>query len=207
MKKILSLLLVFVMCLTLFSCASTPAPTKVADTYLSAIKTNNTEQLSKVYAGDASDLNFKEEYGEMSDEVSEDFLKSFAEKLTSFEYKISNEAIKDDKATVDVAIKTYDLGEAFTSAITEYMQEGFGLALSGASEEELSKMMQDKFTNALDNATFDYESTVKLHLSKTDKGWVVDKIGHNSEFANALTGGIADASKELADAFQDEETE
>ncbi|WP_312653285.1 DUF4878 domain-containing protein [Aminipila sp.] len=207
MKKKLSLLLVLVLCFTLFSCVKQPTPTDVANSYLSAIKSNDTEQLTKLYAGDISTVSFQAACDDMSDSFSKELAKNVTTKFTSFEYKISNEIIKDDKATVDVTIKTYNLGDAFKSAISEYITEGISLAISGTSEEEINKLLEDKLSKKISEATFDYESTVPLSLTKTKDGWIIDEYSDDSEFLNALTGGIIDTSKDMAESFGDSETE
>ncbi len=207
MKKKLSLLLVLVLCFTLFSCVKQPTPTDVANSYLSAIKSNDTEQLTKLYAGDISTVSFQAACDDMSDSFSKELAKNVTTKFTSFEYKISNEIIKDDKATVDVTIKTYNLGDAFKSAISEYITEGISLAISGTSEEEINKLLEDKLSKKINEATFDYESTVPLSLTKTKEGWIIDEYNDDSEFLNALTGGIIDTSKDMAESFGDSETE
>lgn len=207
MKKKLSLLLVIVLCFTLFSCVKQPTPTDVANSYLSAIKSNDTEQLTKLYAGDISTVSFQAACDDMSDSFSKELAKNVTTKFTSFEYKISNEIIKDDKATVDVTIKTYNLGDAFKSAISEYITEGISLAISGTSEEEINKLLEDKLSKKISEATFDYESTVPLSLTKTKDGWIIDEYSDDSEFLNALTGGIIDTSKDMAESFGADETE
>lgn len=207
MKKKLSLLLVLVLCFTLFSCVKQPTPTDVANSYLSAIKSNDTEQLTKLYAGDISTISFQAACDDMSDSFSKELAKNLTTKFTSFEYKISNEIIKDDKATVDVTIKTYNLGDAFKSAISEYITEGISLAISGTSEEEINKLLEDKLSKKINEATFDYESTVPLSLTKTEDGWIIDEYSNDSEFLNALTGGIIDTSNDMAKSFGADETE
>lgn len=208
MKKKLSLLLVLVLCFTLFSCVKQPTPTDVANSYLSAIKSENTEQMSKTYAGDISDMNFKSASDDMSDSYSEEFSKNLVSKFKSFEYKTSNEVIDGDKATVEVTIKTYKMGDAFKTAIGEYIKDGLALAFSGASDEEMNKLMEDKFNKAINEATFDYESTVKLSLTKTEDGWIIDEFDDNNpEVFNALTGGLIDAISDYAESFGGEETE
>ncbi|MHC1721581.1 MAG: hypothetical protein AB9836_00100 [Aminipila sp.] len=208
MKKKLSLLIVLVLCFTLFSCVKQPTPTDVANSYLSALKTEDAEQMSKLYAGEVSDMSFETASDDMSDSYSEEFLETLVSKFKSFEYKTSNEVIDGDKATVDVTIKTYKIGDAFKTAISSYIQEGLALAFSGASDEEMNTLMEDQFNKAINEATFDYESTVQLSLTKTEDGWIIDEFDENNpEVFNALTGGLIDAITEYAESFGADETE
>ena len=206
MKKFLSLLVVLALCFTLFSCGNNPSPKDVANSYLSAIKAGDTEKLSKLYAGDVSDVSF-DEVTDMDDSYSDEFLDTIKSKLLSFEYTVSNETINGDQATVDVTIKTYDIGTAFSDTISEYFSQAMTLIFSGASEDKLNSLLEETFTKKINEAAFDYESTVPLKLTKTETGWIIDKFEEDSEFPNALTGGMVDAVKDMADAFGTDDTE
>ena len=47
--------------------------------------------------------------------------------------------------TVNVEVTTYALGKAMTSTMVKYIEEALPLVFSGASEEELEKIMNDSF--------------------------------------------------------------
>ncbi len=81
------------------------------------------------------------------------------------------------------------------------------LIFSGASEDKLNSLLEETFTKKINEAAFDYESTVPLKLTKTETGWIIDKFEEDSEFPNALTGGMVDAVKDMADAFGTDDTE
>ena len=199
MKKIVVLILAISLCLTLASCGSSqPTPTDVVNTYLAAIKSDDTETISKVYAGETSDADF-----EMadSDAYGDDLSKNLEEKFLSFDYEVKDETIDGDKATLKVLVKTYDFGDIFSQTLEEYINQAFSNLFSDISEEELDSMMEEIMAEKLNATAKDYENTGTVNLTKTEDGWIIDKFADDSDFINALTGGLMDYANKLNDSF------
>ncbi len=98
-------------------------------------------------------------------------------KMLDFDYELSNEQIDGDKATVDVKITTYSIGDAFTAFFSDYMSQALILAFSDASEEELDSLATTILSGKLADLTEQkYEKTATLSLSMKDDKWVVDEI-------------------------------
>lgn len=203
MKKIIAVLVVFILSFGLVSCGE-PSPTDQVDAFLQAIKTQDAESLKTLYAGgDFSILEDTESDDEKFDKLFEEKLMP---KLLDFDYTLSNEKIKDDKATVDVAFTTYNMGNAITSFMTNYFTQAFTMALSGSSNEQLESLAVTLLTteiNKLDSK--DYKQTVTISLSKKDDTWIIDGFEENGDFYNAITGGIIEAGKNLEDAYDFDE--
>lgn len=123
------------------------------------------------------------------------------EKFKSFEYTVGDESIDGDTATVEVTIKTYNMNTVLGAFISEYFQQGFALALSGAGEDQLNALASQILTSQLESAQMDYEKTVPLKMSKVDGKWVVDNLSDQDGFVNALTGGMIDALENYQKAF------
>lgn len=200
MKKIIGIILSLTLVLGLCACGG-PTPTEAANDFMRAIKEQDTETLKTVYAGGSLDITEDVKKGKGKDEFDELFGDALYEKLFAFEYEVSNEKIDGDKATVDVAIKTYGLGTSFTNFVSEFMAQAFSLALSGASEDAINKKSVEIFSAKLDEAKLDYEKTVTLNLTKKDNGWVVDELAEDGDFFNAITGGMIEAAKNAEDMF------
>ena len=49
--------------------------------------------------------------------IRDDVMKKFADKVYSFDYEIISETIEDDKATVEVKISTYNVGKCISNTI------------------------------------------------------------------------------------------
>lgn len=213
MKRLLAITVSLVMVLSLTACGG-PSPTDVADTFLTAIKEQNAESIAECYVNDEFDL-FEEASnaadGEVSDEDKEEeaddaltkvYDENLVPKMLEFEYELSNEKIDEDKATVDVAVTTYQLGSAFTSFFGEYLSQAFALAFSDTSDEQMSALAANILTSKLDGLTEKtYQKTVTLSLIKKDDKWVVDKVDGNKDVLNALSGGIVDAVSNMSTAF------
>lgn len=132
-----------------FCACGTPSPTETADTFLSAVKAQDYEKVKSVYAGKTFDIldSMGEDDAEVeeSESIDSSFEKELKDKMLDFDYTLSNEIINDDKATVNVEVTTYALGKAMTSTMVKYIEEALPLVFSGASEEELEKIMNDSF--------------------------------------------------------------
>lgn len=200
-KRMLLVLLSALLILPLYSCGS-PSPTDVAEEFLTAVKAGDTKTLSTIYDGDNMEIKdtLKKQDINLS-KMDKQLQENTVEKLQGFEYELSNEKIDGSSATVDVKIKTYDFGDAFTTFFQDYLSQGLSKAFGGASEEEMNELATDIFSTKLEEMKFDYEKTVTLKLIKEDNTWLVEEVKKNSDFLYALTGGLVTAAEEMADSF------
>lgn len=187
-----------------------PTPTETADTFLSAVKSGDTETIKTVYDGGSFNLlsAVEDEEAEEGDEAEDDnyFEEILLPKLQDFNYELSNEKIDGNKATVDVKITTYDIGSAFSSFMSEYFTQALTLAFDGASEEQIEKLANTLFEteiNKLKKRT--YSETVTLDLVKKDDTWKVAAVDGDSSFLNALTGNMIKTLENLEEAYSFDE--
>ena len=196
-------------CLMISFCAcGTPSPTETADTFLSAVKAQDYEKVKSVYAGKTFDIldSMGEDDAEVeeSESIDSSFEKELKDKMLDFDYTLSNEIINDDKATVNVEVTTYALGKAMTSTMVKYIEEALPLVFSGASEEELEKIMNDIFEEELSELTDKtYSAKATINLVQQDGQWKVSEIDDEGELMNALSGDLVNAIKEINDSFED----
>ena len=116
MKKIIVVALVAVFCLgALAGCSSAPSPTQVTQNFLDAVKASDSEEIQNSYTNGS--FSFEDmtssEASEEGTQLNEETANALSSKLLEFDYELSNEQINGDTATVDVAITTYPLGDAF----------------------------------------------------------------------------------------------
>lgn len=200
MKKLYSLILLTVLIFTLLSCGANPSPTEVTDKFLSAIKSQD-GSISSYYSGEVDNDNSLLDLPDSFDDATDSLL---AEKFTSFEYEISNEVIDDNKATVDVTITTYNIGEAYAQAISEYIQNAFSMVFSGASDEEIEQLMNDALIKNITDASFDYTTTVTVSLTNDEEsGWMVDDFETNTALLNSISGGLIEKLSDIASSFNE----
>ena len=204
MKKKLLSTLAAVMIMISFSACGTPGPTETADTFMTAIKEKDAETVKSVYAGKTFDL--LQETGKESDDTFEGTLDdALAEKIFDFDYKLSDEKIDGDKATVKVSITTYDLGSAIEDFISEYLTQAITLSFSGASDKQIEKLSETLLAKHMKKVEKDYTGTAKIHLTKKDGKWQIDKFDDNSDFINALSGGVVESIKNIEEIYDTEE--
>ena len=201
MRKIFSIFLIFVLAASLSACGSAPTPKDIAEKYLAAIKAQDEEGISALSEGSYSedelmgtvDLVLGEsEEGEEYDEAT----KKFKEKVFDFDYTIGEERIDGENAEVDVTIKTYDFGTMMGQYAERAMSELMAAAVDGASQEEIDAMGKKILEEELDKLTEkSYETTVPMKLKKVEGEWKVVEIEGDSEFMNAMLGGLVDVVK------------
>lgn len=196
-------------CLIIAFCAcGTPSPTETADTFLSAVKAQDQETVKTVYAGKTFDIlgSMGEDDADAEDSESIDsiFEKEMKDKLLDFDYTLSNEKINDTKATVDVEFKTYEFGKAMTNTMAKYIEKALPLAFSGASDEEMEKIMNDAFEEEFGALTDKaYTAKATINLVQKDGEWKVAEIDSAGEVMNVLTGNLVNAIKEINESFEE----
>ena len=205
--------LCFALSISLCGCGDkAPTPTETADTFLTAVKAQDTETIKTVYEGETIDmlasLDEDEEESDGEDSLLSDeyFEKTLLPKMLDFDYELSNEKIDGNKATVDVKITTYDIGSAFTAFMADYFTQAITMAFEGASDEEIEKLANTTFESKMaELKEKTYSETVTLNLVNKDDVWKVAKIDDDSEFLNALTGNMIKALDQIEETYSFEE--
>ena len=200
-RRILSLLMVFVVTVSLCSCG-TPSPTDTVDKFLNGIKTQNNEEIKGIYADEEFEF-----ANELDEEDGKELNKVLQEKmfpmLMDFQYTLSNEVIDGNKATVDVTVKTYNFGGAFTNFMSNYLTQVFALAFSDSSESKIDKLAANLLETELTDLTEKtYEETATITLTYTENGWVIDELEDDGEVMNVLTGGIVKSVSSMNNLFE-----
>ena len=195
MRIVLVLTIAALMALMTAGCGKQEVtPRQTADRFLDALQSQDQDVLKKVYAGGSVNLKEslqgqKDDAG--ADEIEDETIKLLMDKLRDFSYRTSDEKIDGDNATVKVKITTYSFGNAFRDFVTDYMSQGMSLAMSGASEEKLSKLANTLLQKHLKKLTKkDFEKTVTLSLKRKDGQWIVQKLDKDSAFVDAVCGGL-----------------
>ena len=213
-RKLLVITAIMVIMSVLSGCGpKIPTPTETTDSFLQALKSQDAEAIAGVY--DGTDVDLLEAASDSAEDNETDgdsettdtgleaaYEEQMLPKMLDFDYELSNEQIDGDKATVDVKITTYRIGDAFTAFFSDYISQAFMLAFSDASEEDLDALATTILSGKLaDLSEKTYEKTATLSLSMKDDKWVVDNIEDSDEFLDAITGGLVTSMKTMTDAF------
>lgn len=178
MKKITALLLCLSVLVCLLAACGTVSPKAALDKQFSALKEGNYTELGIFASGDS----FTEEDQTM--------MKAMFKKLS---YKLGDETVDGDKATVNASISMVDISEIFTN----YLMEAFS-HMSDTEEWDADETAFYDMIAAEDAPAKDFD--VQVHMTKTEDGWAVDEKG-NDDLINAITGGFFKYLSELADEF------
>ena len=187
--------------------ASAPTPTETANTFLTGIQKGDDDAINSVY--EPGDFNIGEAFnaiGDSTEAVNEDeeILKALLAKIPEFEYEVSDEQVKDKEATVAVKITTYPFGEAMKDFMTDYFSKALEMAFSDPSDKEMEKLANSLFKEKLDALKEKtYTKTATLTMTQKDGVWKIDKIEEDSDFADALLGGMLSSIKDLDGLFSD----
>ena len=156
------------------SCSG-PKPSEVAKTFLEGIKKQDEKVVTDVYSLGKLDIlgasykkdTSKNEEGDKDPKMDKLFNEQLLPKMLDFEYETSNEKIDGDKATVDVNIKTYRVGDTISSFFGEYMSQAFALAFLDVSEDRLDALAVSILSVKIaDFKEKTFEKTVTLQMSK-----------------------------------------
>lgn len=193
MKKLFKVLITICLVLVMFGCSKTPSPTKVVDEYLKGYLNDPLNTLSKD-SFDLSDAN----------ETEKEMFNKINELLMRQTYKLDNEKINGDSATVDAHFKVYDFKSIIQSAFSTYIAKALSLALSDGLDEEYEKLFAQSMIDSINEAGADepgQDFSYTIHLAKENGQWVLDDIGNELEFVDGMLGGLVSAFNELGSSY------
>ena len=202
MKKIRSLIaivLMFTLMFALTGCGETKKAEATVNSMFAAFKNTDFDAASKYVNVD--EINSSE--GETDGISTKLVMKTIFNKL---DYKIlSSEKIDNGTVKVKTEITVTDMRPVLGDFFTKAMQYAFSTAFSDPqpSEEETNKKAEEMFIESASKDDLEtVTNEVDIEVVKTKNGeW---KIETDDIFANALLGGLLDATKEMENAFNNE---
>lgn len=148
-------------------------PSQVLDTYLTAMKAQDGNAMAKVTeSGKGDDFTILEEDA-ASIGLSGEVLQDFYAYLLSFTYTINTESIqlKEDKASVDVTIQTYDILSVWNAGVEAHKDE-FGKIKGGeGSDEEKSQQIATILIKEFENAEQSYTAPYTFQFVLVEDTW------------------------------------
>lgn len=165
MKKIITLLVVSIMCLT--GCAlMNNGPSDSVKKFLDNYKNND-----EVVVDELNDYLTTEE---LSDDEMKDYREIYLRQYSNLKYEIKNEKIDGDKAEVEVQVTVYDYYKT-NKASGEYLTANKADFVDDDGDVDLTKYLSYKISKLLDTTdTVDY--TLTLTLNKVDDKWEIDPL-------------------------------
>ena len=205
MKKLLTLLLISSM---LFACSTN----KQEETKTESNDQTQTEETNETYDAVNAYLeekrqSIKESFltNKEDENANSDGIAAVEEMLGDYQTELSNEVIDGDSATVDVTVKTYDMGNLISEYITDSISKALELSLEDEDadyESAIAEILQEKIDNCKANGKT-YTQTITITLHKEDGTWTVDE---SDTLDDALSGGINAAMEEINSTISDSTT-
>lgn len=187
MKRILSLVCVFIMVFTLVSCGG-ESPEQAVNNALTAVKKLDEDTIERYFGED--DLLGSDDVDDDIEDIidTDESSKLLIEKLS---FDVLSSEIDGDRAVVETEITNIDLQSIFI----EYLEESFEIIMARAfdaeadeDDEELEVELEQLFTNLLSDEDNELvTSTVDINLLKDESGW---KIDLDDDLLDAIFGGL-----------------
>lgn len=175
MKKKIAIILL-ALCMILMTACGSASPTDALKADLENAKSSPEEIL-----GDIGEDGFGEEAS-----------KALIDKVLEFDYKLGEEKIDGDSATVELTITTYPFGDIFTQVVGQVLTTA--LSDPNMTEEQVTKLLDDSLLDAMNAAQKTYAKSISAKLKKENGKWVVQE---DETLSNALTGGMLDFASNL----------
>lgn len=199
MKKLGILLMSLLVCFSLSACGSKPDPT--VTNFCDAMKQYDFNTMKK-YVVDG-DKNSIEDPFSSSEGMTEQTLNILKECVSKMSYEIESSEVTDKTAKVTVKFNYVDLSPVITDAVSEYMQQAFMMALSGANEETMETLFDNIFNEKYKTSeTTMITDSVEFECENTDNGWKISKVPDDvvnilsSNMVKAFEGFIGEGSSE-----------
>ena len=213
-SKLISISLCMVLAFVLGACGNQVkvskdmTPTETVEAFLDSFKAQEWDNMDEIYAGKSDD--FRSAYGFMSqgddtDEVAD----LMVTKMLEFDYEVTNEQIAEDgkTASVDISTKAYNMTEVFNNFYQEYMDQAldtYSGDTSNMDEDALEELAMKILTEQINSAEKNYEGEATITLTKAADQWIVDEMDEsNSDFLNAISGGMMDVAQDVINAHEE----
>ena len=199
MKKILSILLAFVLCIGLVACDNGVSgnPKDVITSMLNNFKNQNFEELGKYFDGNV-DFNKDFTFDGNLDSADAALAKEFLNRLTDIDFEILDESISEDNknSTVTIKITTHNIGEKLLEGVKEMVPLAIKLTFSQEEADEIKKQLFSALLKPVQSSTKSITKTISINLTNKNGEW---KIGTNNnlEFLSSITGGFDDLKSQF----------
>ena len=188
MKKLGVLLLSLLVCFSLSACGSKPDPT--ITNFCNAMKQYDFNAM-KEYVVDGDKDSVEDPFNN-SEDITDETLNILKECVSKMTYEIESSEVTDNTAKVTVKFNYVDLSPVITDAVSEYMQQAFMMALSGANEETMATLFENTFIEKYKSSeTTMITDSVEFECENTDNGWKISKVP--DDVVNILSSNMVDA--------------
>lgn len=176
-------------------------PKIIINQFFKAIKDPAKENLWEVYEGNPFFV-IKEVFPQ--EILNKDSQDSLNKKINEFTYKIKSINKKENSVTVNIDIKSYNLGEKILSikSDTELMDKLVALK----SSDKLQDSACTSLVNKINTAELTYSQSIKVELVKVNNIWKVKKMKDINQLLSAISGNLKDSYTALLDDYNAEKS-
>lgn len=167
LKRILSIMLLFVLILGVYGCGS-KSPSNAVKNYFEELKKGQNADFSNM-------LSTSLESAEKDNKISDDSTKKIIDSMTKVTYTINSEKIDGDSATVNVKVNGPDMSKVLAEFMQKAVTTALEKSLSGdkMSTDDQNTLYNNILSDCLNNITY-ADRTGDISLKKSNGEWKID---------------------------------
>lgn len=206
-KKCLYMFLSLLCVISMAGCQpKTDSPAVVTQKFLAAIRKQKLMTAGSYYDGDLKDLSKKIDLGSLKLSKKKKLTKKekalavkLVDRMTDYTYKVSDQQINKDHATVKVTLKTYHFGNALKDITEKVVKQSFKSLLNRkkVSSASVSRQIISLADEKLDTMKRNYTVSTKLSLKKVNNHWKISGI--SKQALNAFSGDLLNEAEMIKD--------
>lgn len=197
MKRLISLVLACMLFFSMTACSRKVSPEMVVQEFASSLQAGDIEKAKSYLETDLdlesaiseTDTGTSEGFDAETEERMEEFLR---EQLMTLTYEISEPSEQEDSILFLVTFDHADITSVFSDLIGNLLGDMFSMALSGASEEDMTARVAEILEETLADAEVGRAQTVvDMYCVETDDGIKIrlDDEGE-ADLMNVLSGNL-----------------
>lgn len=169
---------------------ATNTPEQAVSDFLTALQHEKYSGATKYYKENLDNMaNFRNQVETISPTIANKLFSKLADFTYTIEYSSPSQE-DSSKAVVYVTMDYYDIGNAFETALLEYIKNDISMTYEGKTDDDIIKKADETVTETINSSKKTTINHVPILLTLDDDTWKVEKMSQNTELLNVLTGNI-----------------
>ena len=179
------------MVFALAGCGAGGKPEAVVAKFCGALKKFDVETMRSCIAGaDNNPLDVGEK------DVPPEILNILKQNAGEITYSIGETALFGDSGTVDVDFTYFDISDAVSAAMGEYLMQALNMAFSGTDKKAAEELLEDILIDKMKEIPAEEASvSVRFNCIRTDAGWKIKSL--DADVLNIMIGNMLEVLEEI----------
>lgn len=177
-------------------------PEQAVSDFLTAMQHEKYSGATKYYKENLDNMaNFRNQVETISPAIANKLFSKLADFTYTIEESVSSQE-DSSKATVYVTMDYYDVGQAFETALLDYIKNDISMTYDGKTSDDIIKKADETVTETINSSKKTTINRVPILLTLDDDTWKVEKMSQNTELLNVLTGNILETINKVTASTQ-----